>query len=166
MYFKKKFLIKVTNNKDLHFYEKHHTFHEGDSGVDLYITKDQTIEPGETVLVDLGIQCQSRSFDPCVWHWFTRGFYKYNSYILMPRSSISKTPLLMRNSFGLIDSGYTGNLKVPFYNTSSEPFEICKGERYVQLVQPDLSPVYFNLVKNHRKTSRGTGGFGSTNVTV
>ena len=165
MLFKKEFLIKVVNNTNLHFYEKHHTFHEGDSGLDLFIVKDQTIEPGETVLVDLGIQCQSRSFNFCMYHWFTRGFYKFNSYILMPRSSISKTPLLMRNSFGLIDSGYTGNLKVPFYNTSLEPFELIKGERYVQLVQPDLSPVHFKLVNSQRKTSRGTGGFGSTNVT-
>jgi dUTP pyrophosphatase len=160
----KKFLIKVVDNKNVHFYENHKTFHEGDSGLDLYIIKDQTISPGETVLVDLGIQCQNKSFNPCIWHWFTRGFYKYNSYILMPRSSISKTPLLMRNSFGLIDSGYTGNLKIPFYNTSSKPFEIRKGERYAQLVQPDLSPIYFDLVNSHRTTSRGSGGFGSTNT--
>lgn len=163
MLFGKKFLIKVYNSSNDSFYQNHQTFHEGDSGLDLYIVKDQIIQPGETVLVDLGISCQSRSFNFCIYHWFTRGFYKYNSYILMPRSSISKTPLLMRNSFGLIDSGYTGNLKVPFYNTSSQPYELIKGERYVQLVQPDLSPVHFQLVNSQRATSRGSGGFGSTN---
>ena len=164
MFFKKEFLIKVIDHSYLQYYSNHHTFHEGDSGLDLYIVKDEKIEPGETKLIDLGIRCQSRSFNPCVWKWFTSGFYKYNSYILMPRSSISKTPLLMRNSFGLIDAGYLGNLKAPFYNTSSEPFTLVKGERYVQLVQPDLSPIYFKLVNSHRRTSRGVGGFGSTNV--
>ena len=34
-----------------------------------------------------------------------RDFYVY------PRSSISKTPLRMANSVGIIDSGYRGNLK-------------------------------------------------------
>jgi dUTP pyrophosphatase len=80
----------------------------------------------------------------------------------MPRSSISKTPLLMRNSIGLIDSGYVGNIKAPLYNTSSEPFELKRGERYVQLVNSNLDAVSLQLVDKHRDTSRGQGGFGST----
>jgi dUTP pyrophosphatase len=68
----------------------------------------------------------------------------------------------MHNSIGLIDSGYLGNLKVPFHNTSTEPFFVERGKRYVQLVNGDLSPVSFKLVEEHRDTTRGEGGFGST----
>ena len=158
----KNFLIKVVSDLNVNLYSNHTTFHDGDSGLDLFIIKDVIIQPGETVLVDTGIQCQNRSFNPCFWEWFTSGFYKYNSYILMPRSSISKTPLMMRNSIGLIDSGYLGNLKAPLFNTSPEPFYLKRGERYVQLVNSDLSPIYMTLVNEHRNTTRGAGGFGST----
>jgi dUTP pyrophosphatase len=158
----KKFLLRVVDevNKDL--YENHNTYHKGDAGLDLFVVEDTTILPGETVLVDMGIQCQSRSFDSCVWHWLRGNFYKYHSYLLMPRSSISKTPLLMRNSVGLIDAGYLGNIKAPLYNTSSEPFYLKRGQRYVQLVNGDLSPVSMEIVSEHRSTTRGSGGFGST----
>ena len=118
------------------------------------------LKEGETILVDFGIQCQNIS-KRFFLDWFK--LYKYNSYLLIPRSSISKTPLMMKNSIGLIDAGYTGNIKAPLYNTSSEPFYIKRGERYVQLVNSDLSSIHFKLVNSHRNTTRNTGGFGSTN---
>jgi dUTP pyrophosphatase len=158
----KKFLLKVVDESDKELYENHDTYHKGDAGLDLFVVKDQVILPGETVLVDMGIQCQSRASDPCFWHWLRGDRYKYYSYLLMPRSSISKTPLIMRNSVGLIDAGYLGNIKAPLYNTSSEPFYIKRGQRYVQLVNGDLSPVTMEIVTEHRSTSRGSGGFGST----
>ena len=160
----KQFLIKVVDTENTDLYKNHNSYHKGDAGLDLFIVKDQVIPPGETVLVDLGIQCQNRSFDFCIWHWFKQGFYKYHSYLLMPRSSISKTPLLMKNSIGLVDSGFLGNIKAPLYNTSSEPFILTRGQRYVQLVNANLDPVSFQLVDKHRNTSRGSGGFGSTGV--
>lgn len=158
----KTFLVKVANEQDLELYGSHSTFHKGDAGLDLFVVKDQIILPGKTVLVDMGVQCQNRSRDPCVWHWLRGDFYKYNSYLLMPRSSIYKTPLLMRNSVGLIDAGYKGNIKAPLYNTSTEPYELKRGTRIVQLVNADLSPITMKIVKEHRETSRGSGGFGST----
>lgn len=160
---KKTFLINVVDPIHKEFYENHSTFHDGDAGLDLFILEDQVIEPGQTVLVDLGIKCQSISFSLCVWKWFKKQFHDYHSYFLMPRSSIYKTPLIMKNSVGLVDSSYVGNIKAPLYNTSSEPFTLKKGERYVQLVNCDLSNIHFNLVDSLRDTTRGEGGFGSTN---
>jgi dUTP pyrophosphatase len=160
----KKFLLKIVDDINDELYENHNTYHKGDAGLDLFITQDHTIHPNETVLVDMGVRCQSRSIDPCVWNWLRGNFYKYHSYLLLPRSSISKTPLIMKNSIGLIDAGYLGNIKAPLYNTSSEPFKIRRGERYVQLVNSNLSPVCMEIVKEHRNTTRGSGGFGSTGV--
>jgi|FrelakmetLWP11LW_1041352.scaffolds.fasta_scaffold00008_7 dUTP pyrophosphatase len=160
----KTFLLKIEDDNNDELYKNHNTYHKGDAGLDLFITEDHTIHPNETVLVDMGIRCQSRSIDPCVWNWLRGNFYKYHSYLLLPRSSISKTPLIMKNSIGLIDAGYLGNIKAPFYNTSSKPFKIRRGERYVQLVNSNLSPVSMEIVNEHRNTTRGIGGFGSTGV--
>lgn len=160
----KTFLLKIEDSINSELYKNHDTYHKGDAGLDLFITEDYTIQPNETVLVNMGVRCQSRSIDPCVWNWLRGNFYKYHSYLLLPRSSISKTPLIMKNSIGLIDAGYLGNIKAPFYNTSSEPFKIRRGERYVQLVNSNLSPVSMKIVNEHRNTTRGIGGFGSTGV--
>ena len=158
----KTFLLKTKSENDIQLYENHTTYHQGDSGLDLFIVNDQVIKPHETVLVDLGVHCQSRSLSACVWRWLTGNFYNYHSYYLMPRSSIYKTPLLMRNSVGLIDAGYLGSIKTPFYNTSDKQFKLNRGDRYVQLVNSNLEPVKFKLVNELRKTERGEGGFGST----
>lgn len=161
---KKTFFINVVHEKvDLELYTNHNTYHEGDAGLDLFILDDLTIGAGETVLVDLGVKCQSVSHTKYFWKWLCGQKYDYHSYFLFPRSSISKTPLMMKNSIGLIDKGYTGSIKVPLFNTSTEDFKIKRGERYVQLVNSDLSGVNFKLVKSLRLTSRGEGGFGSTN---
>ena len=159
---KRQFLLKIENSNNEEFYFNHRTFHKGDCGLDLFIKDPVTIPPGETVLVDLGVRCQSRSFNWCIWNWIRGKFYRYHSYMLVPRSSISKTPLMMRNSVGIIDKGYTGTLKAPFYNTSSEPYYLQRGNRCVQLVNGDMSDVHFKIVDSHRQTSRGTNGFGST----
>jgi dUTP pyrophosphatase len=81
---------------------------------------------------------------------------------LLPRSSISKTPLIMKNSIGVIDATYTGNLKVPLLNTSNETFTVKAGERYFQIIHPTMKPFNVNLVESLRDTNRGSGGFGST----
>jgi dUTP pyrophosphatase len=152
------FIIKPTNDEVKENYINHGTYNPGDSGLDLFITKDVTIKPGETQLVDLGIQCQLRS-----WNWL-QFKWNYHSYMLFPRSSISKTPLRLANSIGLVDQGYLGNIKAALYNHSKNEFTLKKGERYVQLVRPDLGSVSFKLVESLRCTQRGSGGFGSTLV--
>lgn len=66
-----------------------------DSGFDLYVPETIIFKPGETKFVDLKIKA------------------KYNSgYYLYPRSSISKTPLSMCNSVGIIDKDYRGNIMI------------------------------------------------------
>lgn len=160
--FGKKLLIHLENTNDVALYENHCTFHDGDAGVDLFVKEDVTIPSGETCLVDFGVRCQVRSFSWCPWRWVKGIFHNYHSYLLMPRSSISKTPLLMRNSVGLIDAAYTGTIKAPLYNTSNQPYRILRGQRLVQLVHGNLDPMHVEIVDGLRDTSRGSGGFGST----
>jgi len=56
------------------------------------------------------------------------------AYYLFPRSSISKTPLRLANSIGLIDGGYRGEIVAMVDNIYDEDYEVKEGERYFQLV--------------------------------
>ena len=47
--------IKPLNNEVKLMYENHGHFHEGDSGLDLFIIENKMIKPKETKLIQLGI---------------------------------------------------------------------------------------------------------------
>ena len=142
-----KLLIKTLNESARLFYENHGHFHDGDAGLDLYILEDVSFNPGETKLIKLGISCE------CV---------NEKAYFLFPRSSISKTPLRLSNSIGLIDGGYRGEIMASCDNIKEFKFVAKKGQRLFQLVSPDCSPISFDLVESLSDTSRGSRGFGST----
>lgn len=135
-------------------YINHSTYHEGDSGLDLFFIENININSGETKLINLGIKCEA---------FLTKEKLKNISYYLYPRSSISKTPLRMSNSVGIIDAGYRGNIMVSVDNISDQSFLIEKGSRLFQLCSPILNPITFELSDNLSETTRGEGGFGSTN---
>ena len=98
-------------NKDIHkMYKNHNHFHPGDSGLDIYIIENQIINPGETIRLKLGISCENLDA---------------KSYFLMPRSSISKTPLRLANSVGLIDAGYRGEIMAAVDNIKDFAYEVC-----------------------------------------
>ncbi len=139
--------IKPLNDISKNIYENHDHFHEGDAGLDLYVLENILFKANETKLIKLGIACETES-----------GI----GYYLMPRSSISKTPLRMSNSIGLIDGGYRGEIMASCDNIKDYEYEIEKGQRLFQLVSPDLSAIKFNIVDKLSDTSRGEGGFGST----
>ncbi len=144
-----KLFIKPHNNTALEFYRNHGHFHDGDAGLDLYILEDLHFEPGETKAIKLGISCEPED-----------GI----AYYLFPRSSISKTPLRMANSIGLIDGGYRGEIMAVCDNIKSESYTAEKGQRLFQLVATDSSPSQYELVEELEMTTRGTGGFGSTGM--
>ena len=142
-----KLLIKPLNSLSKEFYSNHNHFHDGDAGLDLYVLEDQTFKPGETGKIKLGI---------------SRENIDGKGYFLFPRSSISKTPLRMANSIGLIDGGYRGEIMAVCDNIKDYEFSISKGDRLFQLVSADLSSIKFKIVENLSDSTRGEGGFGST----
>jgi dUTP pyrophosphatase len=90
-------------------------------------------------------------------------------YYMYPRSSISKTPLRLANSVGIIDSGYRGNLGVKFdVNNQQSGWESEEYHRLLQICSGTLRPfsvVIVDSVEELNKfgdTERGEGGFGST----
>ena len=142
-----KLFIKPINSVAQKFYKKHGHFHDGDAGLDLYVLEDIQFSPGETKKVKFGIQCEPEDG---------------KAYYLFPRSSISKTPLRMANSIGLIDGGYRGEIMAVCDNIKDFEFKLEAGTRLFQIVSSDSSPIYFELKEDLSQTSRGEGGFGST----
>ena len=135
-------------NKDIHkMYENHNHFHQGDSGLDIYIIENQILNPGETIRLKLGISCENLDA---------------KSYFLMPRSSLSKTPLRLANSVGLIDAGYRGEIMAAVDNIKDFAYEVEIGQRLFQIVAMDGSAIHFELGDHLSETTRGADGFGST----
>ncbi len=137
-----------------------------DAGFDLYVPDDQekTTQPLNTYKVDhnVVIAMYDNKGDP-------RGFYMY------PRSSISKTPLRLANSVGIIDASYRGNLIAKVDHIPSGPqntnsnYVIASGSRLFQVCNPKLKPftsieVVDTIDKLGGADYRGAGGFGSTGV--
>lgn len=139
--------IRPFNLETRNYYQDHSHFHDGDAGLDLFTIQEQTIQPGETAFVHLQIACENTGNKP---------------YLLMPRSSISKTPLRLCNSIGLIDGGYRGEIIAAVDNVKTSAYTISAGQRLFQLVAMDGSPIHFKLVEELSDTSRGPGAFGST----
>ena len=130
-------------------------FNDVDSGIDIQCYEECIVPPKEKKMLNLGIRCQLIKEDSS--SRVNSGFW------LMPRSSISRTPLIMANSMGLIDSGYRGELKAIVYNTSDEPYKILKYTRLFQIVNPFLNPFSsVNQVSEVDSSERNDGGFGST----
>ena len=128
------------------------------AGFDLYIPErvDILYDPncrGE--LVDLQVKSEMRENNQPL------------AYYLYPRSSLSKTPLMLSHSVGIIDCGYRGNIKASLRNLSGciSPYWVEKHSRLVQIVHPMMKPFMVELVTQESdlsSTTRGEGWFGST----
>jgi len=114
--------------------------------------------------IDFSIKCCAQMIQGLQKKYPT-GFYMY------PRSSLSKTPLRLANSIGIIDAGYRGNL-IGMFDYKENGFDdkgwylVEKEDRLVQICAPNLVPIFVELVDSIEQlgpqTSRGEGGFGST----
>ena len=155
-------LLKPDTDNIKKYYENHSTFNEGDSGLDLFFKEDKLIKSGETLFIDFGIKCE---MEPVSTSWDSEPLPSV-SYYLYPRSSISKTPLRMANSVGIIDAGYRGYIISLFDNIQQSPYTINKGDRLVQLCSPNITyPIegeIINSLDDLQLSERGVGGFGST----
>lgn len=148
--------------------------HSTDSGYDLKFTGVHKIS-GDVIYFNTGISMQ-----PGKAHYFE----------VVPRSSISKLPLSMANSVGVIDQNYTGEIIIPVRvhhsDMGGEPARTTYPNGIVKIfgVRPQtMSAVAGLIIKNKPKmfqaimrkridcsfeeealaeTDRGDGGFGST----
>lgn len=65
---------------------------------------------------------------------------------------------------GVVDSGFSGSIRVKLYNHSDEDYMFSRGDKITQLVllyiaKPENG---FEIVDHFEETERGNNGFGST----
>lgn len=132
------------------------------SGFDLLCPRSETFNSYHAKMIDYRVKAEMRIYNVSKDSWKSTGFYMY------PRSSISKTPLLLANHVGIIDSGYRGWLMGAFRLIGLSPsiYTVEQSTRLLQICSPDLRPIYVKLVQESffEETVRGEGGFGSTGV--
>lgn len=120
----------------------------GDAGLDLTSRETVTVNPGDTVFVDIGC-----SFE------IPDGFFG----LCAPRSGLAcKHGITFANTPGIIDSGYRGSVKVALHNIGREPYTVERGERVCQIIVVPFASCECVEVDELTETERGEGGFGSS----
>lgn len=89
--------------------------------------------------------------------------------LIYPRSSLSNYDLVLANHVGVVDSGYTGEIRFRFkksytkiLNGAREAKYYNVGDKIGQLIVMPYPLVVFNEVEELEETARGLGGFGSS----
>ena len=119
---------------------------KGAAGYDLYSAEDATVASKSLKLVSTGIS------------------------ISLPESTYGRVAPRSGNvvkygvtvDAGVIDSDYTGIVKVAVRNWGESEFRIAKGDRIAQLIVEAIHCPDVKEVAVLSETERGTGGFGST----
>lgn len=119
-----------------------------DAGYDLSSAEVVSIQPGERKIVDTGIIVR-----------VPEGTYGR----VAPRSGLA-AKYGIDCLAGVIDRGYSANVKVILLNTGSAVFDIKIGDRIAQLVLEKIETPNVEVVTSLDSTERGLGGFGSTGV--
>ncbi|MFP4013285.1 MAG: dUTP diphosphatase [Chitinispirillaceae bacterium] len=127
----------------------------GSSGCDVCaaVEDELVIEPGKRALVPTGlcfeipVGCEIQ---------------------VRPRSGLAfKFGVTVLNAPGTIDADYRGEVKVLLANFGDSPFVIKRGDRIAQLVIAQVAnQAQFAEKTEVSQTSRGSGGFGHTGVTL
>ena len=127
--------------------------YETDSGFDLYSTEEIWVHSLDRKLIPTGIHIDIP-----------------DGYEIQVRSKSGlalKQGLMVLNSPGTVDQGYTGEIQVIIFNTSKERVKIEKGQKIAQAVLcPVVSGKWINLVEKKEINSkdRNERGFGSTGL--
>lgn len=81
------------------------------------------------------------------------------------RSGLSLKGIVVMNSPGTIDSDYRGEIKVILSNQGKEGYTVKRGDKVAQMIITNYTKADLILVSSLDETSRGSGGFGSTDST-
>jgi dUTP pyrophosphatase len=127
--------------------------YETDSGFDLFSTIETILEPLERVLIPTGLKIDIPE--------------NYEVQVRTKSGLAFNRGLMVLNSPGTVDQGYTGEIKVILFNASSQQNKIEKGMKIAQaVVCPVINGKWINLVRKEKVGSkdRNENGFGSTGI--
>lgn len=117
--------------------------HPGDAGMDVFAVSKKETEK----FVEYGT---GLSFEVPLGY----------AMLVFPRSSVTNKDLMLKNSVGILDSGYRGELFLKFTRFGEEDYKI--GDKIGQIMILPFPTVEFEETDELSESSRGTGGFGST----
>ena len=119
--------------------------HFADAGADIRTPIPVTVMPHSAVIIGTGVHIEIPA-------GFV-GMIKSKSGLNVNRSILSE---------GVIDSGYTGTIRVKLYNHGDQTVTFERGDKVTQLVIMPYLAGQFEQVDALNDTERGAGGFGST----
>ena len=124
-----------------------------DSGFDLCSTESVTIPPLSRAMIGTGL-----SFN----------LPDGTELQIRSRSGLAaKYGIMVLNSPGTIDCGYTGEVKIVLFNSSQEPFQVERGMKIAQAVYAHCMNgkwVELEEVDSIENKDRNENGFGSTGI--
>ena len=127
--------------------------YKSDSGFDLYSTEEINIDPFGRSLVPTGVK-----FNIPMGHEIQ----------VRSKSGLALNQgLMVLNSPGTVDEGYTGEIKAIIFNTNNHEFIITKGMKVAQAVVSRCITgrwVNFKRVDKIEDKDRGDKGFGSSGI--
>ena len=128
---------------------------EGAAGYDLYSTEDVTLTPGSRHVVPTGV-CMK--IPPT--HYAR----------VAPRSGLAVRYGIDVGA-GVVDSDYRGEIMVLLCNNGTRDITLSSGSRIAQIIFERIASPSFivqtqSTFKDSDKTSRDTGGFGSTGMST
>ncbi|MBW4498326.1 MAG: dUTP diphosphatase [Scytonema hyalinum WJT4-NPBG1] len=123
-----------------------------DAGLDLISIDELELSTGESRLIHTGISIE-----------LPQG----TEAQIRPRSGLAlKHQITVLNTPGTIDEGYRGEIGVILINHGKSPFKVTRGMKVAQMVITPVIHVEVEEVGSLSHTSRGSGGFSSTGITV
>lgn len=81
---------------------------------------------------------------------------------IRPRSSVWKTGMVLSNSVGTVDEGYTNEISAVFYHVMPNMPRYKVGDKIAQMKIGTTYPIEFKEVKELDRTERGMKGYGSS----
>lgn len=136
-----------TNEKELSY------AYESDSGFDLYSNEEVKIPAFGRALIPTGISVDLPQ--------------DYEIQVRSKSGLAINQGLMVLNSPGTVDEGYTGEIKAIIFNTNNHEFVITKGMKVAQAVVARCITgrwVRLNKVDKIEEKDRGSKGFGSTGI--
>lgn len=122
--------------------------HEADAGMDLRTPVAFIVPAHGDYTIDTGVHIEIP-----------------NDYVGFIKSKSGLNVNAGLTATGVVDSGYTGSIRVKLYNHSDDDYMFSRGDKITQMVV--LPVARFDMVRvdsleDFGKTERGNGGFGST----
>ena len=146
-------LIEVSYSKNTDDVKDPQYAYPTDSGFDLYSIEDKWLHPFDRQLIRTGLYIDIPE--------------NYEIQVRSKSGLALKQGLMVLNSPGTVDQGYTGEIQVILFNTTNQKVKIEKGQKVAQAV---VCPVVagkwlkFFQKQNIESKDRNNNGFGSTGL--